>query len=113
MIRIATYNIRKCVGLDWRRRPDRVIRVLAEIDADIVALQEADRRLGRRAATLHGAAYMKTRRSTLARFRRVLLSERDRGQMCRRTPPAAPRKASPKRSRVAGSGTCRTVMRDT
>ena len=56
MIRIATYNIRKCVGLDWRRRPDRVIRVLAEISPDVVALQEADRRLGRRSATLHSEA---------------------------------------------------------
>ena len=52
MIRVATYNIRKCVGLDWRRRPDRILRVLAELDADVVALQEADRRFGDRSATL-------------------------------------------------------------
>ncbi len=50
MIRIATYNIRKCVGLDWRRRPERTLRVLAELDADIVAVQEADRRFGDRRA---------------------------------------------------------------
>jgi endonuclease/exonuclease/phosphatase family metal-dependent hydrolase len=46
MIRVASYNIRKSVGQDWRRDPDRVLEVLAEIDADIVALQEVDRRFG-------------------------------------------------------------------
>ncbi len=50
--RVATYNIRKCVGLDWRRRPDRILAVLAEIGADVVALQEADRRFGERESTL-------------------------------------------------------------
>ena len=39
-VRIATYNIHKPRGLDWRVRPDRVVEVLREIDADIVALQE-------------------------------------------------------------------------
>jgi endonuclease/exonuclease/phosphatase family metal-dependent hydrolase len=39
-IRIATYNIHKCCGLDRRVRPDRIVDVLREIDADIVALQE-------------------------------------------------------------------------
>lgn len=48
----ASYNIRKAVGLDGRRDPERIIAVLREIDADIVALQEADRRFGRRAAAL-------------------------------------------------------------
>lgn len=44
-LRIATYNIRKAVGLDRRRDPDRILRVISGLDADIVALQEADRRL--------------------------------------------------------------------
>lgn len=39
-IRIATYNIHKGLGLDGRRRIERIARVLASIDADIVALQE-------------------------------------------------------------------------
>lgn len=56
MLRVATYNIRKCVGLDWRRRPDRVMEVIGELRADIVALQEADRRFGDRLATLPVAA---------------------------------------------------------
>lgn len=51
-LRIATWNIRKCIGLDRRRDPHRVARVIAGLDADIVALQEADKRLGRRPAAL-------------------------------------------------------------
>ncbi|WP_439124121.1 endonuclease/exonuclease/phosphatase family protein [Marivita sp.] len=51
-MRIASYNIRKAVGLDWRRDPLRIIRVLEELDADVVALQEADKRLGARPAVL-------------------------------------------------------------
>lgn len=53
-LRAASYNIRKCVGLDWRRRPERVIEVIAGLKADIVALQEADKRLGARPAALCG-----------------------------------------------------------
>jgi len=48
----ASYNIHKGVGLDRRRDPERIMAVLHEIDADIVALQEVDRRFGRRAAVL-------------------------------------------------------------
>ena len=55
-LRIASYNIRKSVGLDWKRRPDRILRILAEIDADVVLLQEADRRFGSRAGTLPAPA---------------------------------------------------------
>jgi endonuclease/exonuclease/phosphatase family metal-dependent hydrolase len=48
----ASYNIHKAVGLDRRRDPERIMTVLGEIDADVVALQEADRRFGRRATVL-------------------------------------------------------------
>jgi len=51
-MRIASYNIRKAVGLDWRRDGDRIARVLKEIDADIILLQEADKRMGARAGVL-------------------------------------------------------------
>ncbi len=51
-IRVATYNIRKCVGLDRKRSPERTLEVLNQIDADIIALQEADRRFGSRNACL-------------------------------------------------------------
>lgn len=49
---IASYNVHKCVGTDKRYDPDRVAAVIAELNADIIALQEADRRLGDRAGTL-------------------------------------------------------------
>lgn len=51
-MRVASYNIRKAIGTDRLRRPERILAVLAEIDADIVAVQEADRRVGRRTAAL-------------------------------------------------------------
>ena len=38
-LRVVTYNIHKCVGLDRLRRPERVVKVLKEIDADIIGLQ--------------------------------------------------------------------------
>lgn len=52
MIRVASYNVRKGIGTDRRRNPERVLAVLREIDADIIALQEADRRFGSRGAVL-------------------------------------------------------------
>lgn len=52
MLSVASYNIRKSVGTDWRRQPDRILEVIGEIDADIVALQEVDRRFGRRTSSL-------------------------------------------------------------
>jgi len=39
-IRIATYNIHKCRGLDRRVRPDRIAAVIRQLDADVIALQE-------------------------------------------------------------------------
>lgn len=51
-LRVASYNVRKCIGLDRRRVPERILEVINALDADIVALQEADRRLGQRPAAL-------------------------------------------------------------
>lgn len=51
-LRIATYNLQKCVGLDLRRRPDRSLNVLNALGADIAVLQEADKRLAPRPAAL-------------------------------------------------------------
>jgi endonuclease/exonuclease/phosphatase family metal-dependent hydrolase len=39
-VRVATYNVHKCRGLDQRVRPQRIVEVLREMDADVVALQE-------------------------------------------------------------------------
>ena len=51
-ITVASYNMRKAIGTDRRRRPDRVLHVLQEIDADVVALQEADKRMGGRGSAV-------------------------------------------------------------
>jgi endonuclease/exonuclease/phosphatase family metal-dependent hydrolase len=38
--RFATYNVHRCIGMDGRQSVRRVLRVIGEIDPDIVALQE-------------------------------------------------------------------------
>ena len=52
MIKVASYNMRKSIGTDRRRNPLRTLGVLCEVGADVIALQEADRRFGTRAAVL-------------------------------------------------------------
>ncbi|MBB3764859.1 endonuclease/exonuclease/phosphatase family protein [Sphingomicrobium lutaoense] len=49
---VASFNIRKAIGTDRKRRPERVLSVLEEIGADIIALQEADKRVGTRGAAV-------------------------------------------------------------
>ena len=51
-LRVASYNIRKTKGRGGRRDPYRTLEVINSLDADIVALQEADFRLGNRPAAL-------------------------------------------------------------
>jgi len=56
-ITVASYNMRKAIGLDRRRDPRRVLDVLHEIHADVVALQEADKRFGGRASAVPHELY--------------------------------------------------------
>lgn len=49
-LRVASYNIRKAIGRDARRDPERILDLVAGLDADIVALQEADYRFKQRRA---------------------------------------------------------------
>lgn len=58
--RIASYNIHKGRGLDGMVRIERIGRVLAEIDADIVALQEVVSHEGRSIQD-HQAGYLADR----------------------------------------------------
>jgi endonuclease/exonuclease/phosphatase family metal-dependent hydrolase len=51
-VKVATYNIRKCIGTDRKRNAERILAVLSELSADIIALQEADRRFGQRASAI-------------------------------------------------------------
>jgi endonuclease/exonuclease/phosphatase family metal-dependent hydrolase len=39
-LRVATYNVHKCRGIDGRVRPERIAGVIAALDADVIALQE-------------------------------------------------------------------------
>ena len=41
-LRIATYNIHRAIGIDRRFRPDRIARLIAVHDPDVVLLQEVD-----------------------------------------------------------------------
>ena len=51
-VTLGSYNVRKAIGTDRRRDPQRVLDVLYEMDADIIALQEADKRFGGRGSAL-------------------------------------------------------------
>ncbi len=46
-MRVATYNIHGGVGVDRRRKPERIAEVIASLDADIVGLQEVEGRKSR------------------------------------------------------------------
>jgi endonuclease/exonuclease/phosphatase family metal-dependent hydrolase len=51
-LRVASWNIHKAVGTDRRRDAERVLAGIAALQADILALQEADFRLGDRPSAL-------------------------------------------------------------
>ena len=51
-LRIASYNIRAGLGTDLRRDPLRVLDAVNALNADVVALQEADFRMGARPSAL-------------------------------------------------------------
>ena len=52
-ISVASDNVHNCVGTDGVFNPDRVLAGVLELDADIVALQEADQRFGSRKGLLN------------------------------------------------------------
>ncbi len=41
-LRVMTYNIHGCVGIDSKVRPERIARVINQFDPDIVGVQEVD-----------------------------------------------------------------------
>ncbi|MBP9865738.1 MAG: hypothetical protein KBC91_04970, partial [Candidatus Omnitrophica bacterium] len=53
-LRVLTYNVHGCVGLDGKNSPERIARVIARQGADVVAMQELD--VGRhRSGNIHQA----------------------------------------------------------
>jgi endonuclease/exonuclease/phosphatase family metal-dependent hydrolase len=51
-MKIASYNIHKCRGVDGLVQPGRIVSVIKELNADVVALQEVDHRIGTRTGLL-------------------------------------------------------------
>ena len=51
-VRVASYNVRKCVGLDRRTLPERVLGVISRVEANVVAIQEVDARLGQKTTSI-------------------------------------------------------------
>ncbi|WBU57789.1 endonuclease/exonuclease/phosphatase family protein [Paracoccus sediminicola] len=51
-LRVASYNLHKCRGLTGPHAPERNLQVIAELDPDIITLQEVDFRLGARPEAL-------------------------------------------------------------
>ncbi len=41
---LASYNVHRCIGLDRRRRPQRIAAALQQLGADVIGLQEVDTR---------------------------------------------------------------------
>jgi endonuclease/exonuclease/phosphatase family metal-dependent hydrolase len=43
---VASYNIHRCIGMDRRHRPERVARVIRQLRAEVVGLQEVESQFG-------------------------------------------------------------------
>jgi endonuclease/exonuclease/phosphatase family metal-dependent hydrolase len=41
-VRVVSWNVHRCFGIDRRYRPERILEALLSFDADVVALQEID-----------------------------------------------------------------------
>ncbi len=54
VLRVMTYNIHSCIGMDGRCFPERISRIILRYDPDIVALQEIDS--GKERSGLHDQA---------------------------------------------------------
>ena len=52
LVRIGSYNVHRCIGGDGRCDPERVARVIREIDCDPLGLQEVDNSPGPTPASL-------------------------------------------------------------
>ena len=59
MLRVATYNVHGCVGMDRKRSESRIADVVASLSADIVGLQELDQNRARSAAVDQAGAIAK------------------------------------------------------
>ena len=58
-LRVATYNVHGCVGMDKQRSESRIADVIASLSADIVGLQELDQNRARSGAVDQAAVIAK------------------------------------------------------
>ena len=108
----ASYNIHKCVGSDRRFDPERMAAVIGEIGADVIALQEADKRFGDRAGLLDLAAIERDAGPRAGpgqqRPQRPRLARQPRPRPRGRSSAACARSACPGSSRAAPSSSTST-----
>lgn len=52
VLRVASYNLHKCRGMFGRYAPERNLQVIAQLNADVIALQEVDYRYSGRPEAL-------------------------------------------------------------
>jgi endonuclease/exonuclease/phosphatase family metal-dependent hydrolase len=43
---VASYNIHRCIGMDGKHHPERTVRVIRQLQADVVGLQEVESHFG-------------------------------------------------------------------
>lgn len=58
-LRVATYNVHGCVGIDGKRSESRIAEVIASLSVDIIGLQELDQNRARSAAIDQAGAIAK------------------------------------------------------
>jgi len=74
MPRLVTYNVHRCVGVDRRLDIDRIVAVIAELEPDVVCLQELD--VGRaRTGWVDQAASIAEKLSMAVRFHAAMRVE--------------------------------------
>lgn len=57
-ITVASYNVHRCIGMDGFRDPERTARVITELRAQVVGLQEVDSLRQRKTGQLEELAYL-------------------------------------------------------
>lgn len=60
ILRLASYNLHKCRGVTGPHAPERNLQVIADLNPDIIALQEVDFRFGARPEALPRALIQET-----------------------------------------------------
>ena len=55
---VVSYNIHRCVGLDGRNDPERIARIIEEMEPDVIGLQEVESRFGNDDLDIHQLNYL-------------------------------------------------------